>query len=200
MKHRDDVGTGSAIVTLLALAIAGCANDPYGGNPTIEHHRGVVMEADGRYAFYAGQGVGDILSKGQMIPDDHPSAFVRLRVSADFVAAAAAENDRVKTASFEVSDSSIEATVHFFRRTTLETLIFHPGDPWITGYAQVATGLDGYTMGLFEVTKWNRGAPGMPMVLAEEIHTTGLMADDAMPTLKYGGDVATWPPLPDNWR
>jgi hypothetical protein len=200
MKHRDVVGAGSTVVTLLSLAIAGCANSPIGGDPTIEHHRGVVIEADGRYAFYAGQGVGDILAKGQIIPDDHPSPFMRLRVLADFVAAAAADNDRVKTASFEMSDSSIEVTVHSVRQTTLETLIFHPGDPWITGYAQVATGLDGYTMGLFDVTKWTHGAPGMPTVLAQSIYTTGLMADDVMPTLKYGGDMATWPPLPADWR
>jgi hypothetical protein len=79
-------------------------------------------------------------------------------------------------------------------------MTFHPGDPWITGYAQVATGPDDFTMGLFEVTKWNRGAPGMPMAMGQEIHSTGLYADDDMPPLKYGGDVATWPPLPDNWK
>ena len=159
-----------------------------------ETNRSALIEADGRFAFYSGQGVGDLLAKGVAITDDHPTPFMRLRVPAQFVDAAAIERDRVLTLSFEVPDASIEATVHWFRRTTLETLYFHPGDPWTTGYAQVGTGADNVTVGLFEVIKWEGTTTKW-----QEVHTTGLLPDSNQPGLKYADDPFSQT-LPENWK
>ncbi len=71
----------------------------------------------------------------------------------------------------------------------------------MTGYAQVGTGEDSFTMGFFEVIKWNKGdASGtMPDLLSSEIYTTGLLPDPDKPTLLYADD-PTSVPLPDNWK
>ena len=127
---------------------------------------------------------------------------MRLRVPSAFVDAALASANRVKTVSFEVPDPSIEATVRKWiaGTTTRETLYFRPGDPWLSGHAQVAQGADNYVMGLFEVIRWTKGAPGMPDLLAKDIFTTGLVPDETSPPLKYADNPATWPPIPDNWN
>jgi hypothetical protein len=39
----------------------------------------------------------------------------------------------------------------------------------------------------------------MPALFGQEIHTTGLLGDDDMPTLLHADD-PTKPPLPDSWK
>jgi hypothetical protein len=188
---------------IVGFALGGCTS-PSPSND-IGRNRGALVQSDGKTAFYTGKGIGDLLAKGLPIDDaTHPEAFMRLRVPTSFVDEALATPHHIKSVSFEVADPSIEATVHWFARERktgqIENIYFHPGDPWVTGVAQVAVSPDGFTMGLFDVIRWNRDRTGtMPSVLAQEIHTTGLMPDDDMPVLRYAQD-PTKVPLPDNWK
>ncbi len=186
---------------LAGLLVVGCT---WGGTSQVENNRGFVVESDGRYAFYGGRGVGASLSRGEMIDDlTYPSPFMRLRVPSQFVEEALARPARVLTASFEVIDTSIEATVHTPALESSESstnLYFHPGDPWLSGYAQVAVGTDDVTVGLIEVIKWSRDVSGsMPNLFSQAIYTTGLLPDDNKPMLKYADDLSSQP-LPDNWK
>jgi len=188
------------VVVVLICVATGCTSSPNLG--TIERNRGALQEADGSFAFYAGKGTGDALAKGIVISEDFPTAFMRLRVPATFVEAAGKSATRIRTVSFEAPDSTIEATVHFTDKdNNVMTLYFRPGDPWVTGYAQVGTGPDGFTMGFFDVLKWSKEATGtMPGLITQHRHTTGLLPDDNTPPLKYFGDPSTWPALPENWK
>lgn len=203
--------TNRGFGVLLVLMGVGCA-----AKPSIEKNRASVREPDGRYSFYAGKGIGDILARGEAVRDDHPTPFMRLRVPSTMMELAAAKASAVKTVSFEVPDPSIEATIHWFapvsnngepvKTAAMTNSVFHPGDPWLTGYAQVATDATGVTMGFFSVTRWNRktvvDALGNARTMyAEEVHSTGLMADDEeLPALKYEGDPTNWAAIPDGWK
>ena len=183
-------------VAWLALIVGGCAPAT-----AVEVNRGSVLDADGSYSFYAGKGIGQILAQGKQPGSDHPTPFTRLKVSPSFVEAAQASPNRVKTISFEVPDPSIEATVHKFvaGTTAMETLTFHPGDPWVSGVAQVAVDDEGFTMGVFKIVKWTGHIPSMSTVLAQQIYMTGFVADESMPAVKY----ADSPPeadLPAGWE
>src|SRR5260370_30561403 len=122
-----------------------------------------------------------------------------MRVPVSAYAEAFLDWKRVKTVSLEIADPSVEMIAHFLNPgSTLETLYFHPGDPWVTGYAQVGVGADGVTMGYFEVIKWIKDTSGtMPKAFGQHIYTTGLLPDDNKPSLKYAN--APTEPLPPNW-
>ena len=179
----------------LALLVVGCTPAT-----AVEINRGSVRDADGSYSFYGG-GVGDILAQGKQLGSDHPSPFTRLKVSGSFVEAAQASPNGVKTISFEELDPSVEATIHKFvaGTKTMETLTFHPGDPWVSGVAQVAVDEEGFTMGIFRIVKWSGHEPSMSTVLAQQIYMTGFVADESMPAVKY----ADSPPvgeMPAGWE
>jgi hypothetical protein len=182
-------------VIVLGSVLVGCANTPVG-----DSHRGSIRESDGTYAFYGGVGIGDVLAREGTVSDNHPKPFMRLRVSAAFVDAALAAPQRAKTVSFEVPDASIEATVHKFipATGTLETMRFRPGDPWVSGFAQVAVDGEGVTMGFFEIIKWSPVAQ-MSGVLAKNVYTTGVLSDSNLPVLRYANDPLNGS-LPDNWK
>ena len=189
-------------LAIAGLVFTGCTPD----NSAVQRSRAALQEPSGTYAFYAGKGIGDLLRNKQSVPDDLPTPFMRLRVPAAFVDAAMGSVQHVRTVSFEEVDSSIEATVRWFPHKNgpndlaMETLVFHPGDPWVSGYAQVGTAPDGFTMGLFEIIKWYRDPSGtMPTAFAQQIHTTGLLPDDNIPTLRYADD-PTKAPLPESWK
>jgi len=187
------------VCTLAMLISALGACGPAAGVKS-ENNRAAVLETDGSYTFYAGQGVGDVIASGGAVGEDYAFGFMALKVPASFYAEALQATQRVKTVSLEVTDPSIEMIVHFLnpRSTTLETLYFQPGDPWVTGYAQVAVGTDDFTMGYFEVIKWSKDSSGtMPNVYSKNIYTTSLMPDDNKPVLKYAD--APTEPLPPNW-
>jgi hypothetical protein len=184
-------------VALVALVAIGCTSSPM----AVETHRGAIREPDGSYNFYAGRGIGDILARGGVVSDDHPTPFTRLRVSSAFVDAALATPKRVKTVSFEVPDPSVEVTVRKFvaGTYTLETLHFRPGEPWISGIAQVAADGETFTAGFFRVVKWVGNIPGMPKALAQQIYTTGFVPDDNIPALRYA-EVPFQGDLPESWK
>jgi len=184
-------------LALVVSALGACSSTNVG---SAEDNRAIVLEADGSYSFYAGRGVGDAIARGGAVGEDYPGPFMALKVPASLHDEAVQAPQRVKTVSLEVTDPSIEMIVHLMRpgSTAFETLHFHPGDPWVTGYAQVGVGPDDVTMGLFEVVKWNRDTSGtMPNLFSEEIHTTGLLPDDNMPALQYADGPKE--PLPPNW-
>lgn len=153
------------------------------------------------------RGIGDLIAHGEVLSDDPPVAFMRLRVPATLVDAVTASPKRVKTISFEISNLEIEATVHRFmldpvtKAQTLTNMVFHPGDPWLTGYAQVGTDVD-FMMGLCEIVHWRNDATGttpcemyLPTsnaspAITQQICSTGLLPDDDLPVLKYNGDPA----------
>jgi len=79
-------------------------------------------------------------------------------------------------------------------------LYFHPGDPWVSGYAQVGITPDSFTMGLFDVIHWVKDESGtMPGALAQRIYSTGLLPDDHMPVLLYDKN-PTAVQLPPTWK
>ncbi len=166
----------------------------------VQKNRAALQQNDGRMAFLAGKGIGDAIDKGLFTDDNgYPSAFMRLRVPVEFVDQAVASKQQIKTVSFEVPGPAIEATVHYRSKDgSFKTLYFHPGDPFVSGYAQVGVTSDKFTMGLFEIIKWNRDpTQSMPNVLAQEIHSTGLLPDDNMPTLLFAEDPTK---MPDTWQ
>jgi hypothetical protein len=134
--------------------------------------------------------IADALVDGG-ISSSYSEAFMSLKVPSWLYNAGTEAPTFVKTVSFEVPDMTIEATVQ------PGSLVFHPGDPWVTGYAQVGT-LDGFTMGYFEVIKWTK-VPDMPSALSSQTYTTGLLPDANEPTLLYAVD-PTKVPLPANWN
>lgn len=201
-------------IVLSTLLLLGCGSTA--ASPNAEHDRAAVQNADGSHTFYAGRGVGDSVRSGVAIDETYPTPFMSLQVPGSLYDEAISTPNLVKTASFEVPNSAIQATVHDYDYKAvrdydtkapsrgsvgLATLFFHPGDPWVTGYAQVAVGTDGFTMGLFEVIKWIRGdtSGSMPSLLSSNIYTTGLVPDPDKPVLLYADD-PTSVPLPDNWK
>jgi hypothetical protein len=185
-------------ITTLALLILGLS--ACGSNAaTPESNRAVVVEADGSYSFYAGRGVGDAVASGRSVGMDYPHGFMALKVPASLYEEATQAPQKVKTVSLEVPDPSIEMIVHPDPASAVpDTLYFHPGDPWVTGYAQVGVGTDNFTMGYFEVIKWNKDTTGtMPTLYSEDIYTTGLLPDDTKPALQYADGPKD--PLPSNW-
>jgi hypothetical protein len=137
---------------------------------------------------------------------------MRLRVPTNLFSDAMNGRTRVKTVSFEEPHPEIEATIHQYVMapgqaagkplTVLETLRFHPGDPWVSGYAQVGINPDNETVvGLFEIIQWAKDPTGaMPTARAQHIHSTGLLADENMPALKYADANMLNGALPDNWK
>jgi hypothetical protein len=197
----------AGLLSMLATSLA-CSPTP---TTAVEKNRGSLLGADGTYTFVGGKGVGEFLRKGTDVPDNHSTPFVRLRAPASLMAAAMARSERIKTISLEEADPSIEITVRRFVNKTegdyfvpnstsaeLETLTFHPGDAWISGYAQVGAGDDNVALGLFEVIKWKR-AQTMPGAMAQEIYSTGLLPDEGKPALKYAENL-TKVNLPANWK
>jgi hypothetical protein len=197
LKLRD------VALVITTLAIGACG----GTSPveTVDQNRGTLIAADGSYSFYAGWGVGDVIARGGSPGEDYRNAFTALKVPGAFRDLALQSPEKVRTISLEVEDPSIEIVVHGAAgddsTPTLQTIYFHPGDPWVTGYAQVGLGEDLYVMGLFDVLYWKKAdsSGSMPNVLAQQTYTTGLLPDSDMPVLKY----ASYPlpePLPPNWN
>jgi hypothetical protein len=166
-----------------------------------QRNRLAVHEPDGSYTFYAGQGIADAVSGGVSLGDDYHVGYMALNVPSSMHDAAMQAPQRVTTISLEVPGPSVTITVHEVEKDGgVQTLYFHPADPWVSGYAQVGTGPDNFTMGFFEVIKWNKDTTGtMPTVLYSDIYTTGLLPDDNKPTLLYAVD-PTKVPLPANWN
>jgi hypothetical protein len=191
---------------IAGLLLFGCTSN------TNTKNRAAIQEADGAYSFYAGRGVGDALMKGEAVDDKFPAAFMRLKVPGNVFADAMNGPKRLKTISFEEANPEIEATVHQYVMTpdlsagktlsVLETLRFHPGDPWVSGYGQFGINPDNDTvLGLFEIIQWVKDPTGaMPTVMAQHIHSTGLMADENMPALKYADANMLNAALPDSWK
>src|SRR5690348_13834690 len=114
-------------VSALALLILGLSACGSATGMTAENNRAAVLEADGSYTFYAGRGVGDVIASGGSVGEDYANGFMALKVPASFYAEAQQATPRVKTASLEVADPSIEMIVHLFNpgSTLPQTLYFH---------------------------------------------------------------------------
>ena len=188
------------MLTVGFIFAMGCTNTV---SMSTERHRAALRETNGDFTFYAGRGIGEVVARDGTVADDYPGPFMRTRVPAALVDEAAKSVDRVRTLSLEEPGPDIEIVSHSpgVNGGALEHLVFHPGDPWLTGVVQVGTGPDGFTMALFRLIKWNReSGGGMSNLFTQAIYTTGLLPDDEVPTLKYEGDPASWPALPGTWQ
>lgn len=202
LRHDSGVRSGRSFLLCghLVLLLA-CSS---GTNEVLER-RATIFEDDGTVSFYRGKDIGKRLSEGRSLggPGDKQS-FMRLRVSKDLVDRVTEIPSGVVTMSLEepnIENGSIEITVHTnaLRRDSGEydTLVFRPGDPFVTGYAQIARRADGSKQGFFQVTRYVRSAIGS---YAQQIFETGLAPDTNMPDLKFDGNPRQWPPLPPHWK
>ncbi len=196
------------LVTTVVLACFGCdAGAPATSEPATtaktDTNHAAIRDANGDYALYTGRDVLGRIQRGENLED---VPYMLVRVPADLVTAAQATPGHVVSLSLEEPGSDIEIAVHWqgppetptADAPPFTTEVFHPGDPWLTGIAQVYLPERGpEAVGLFELTKWVKGAHGE---LASQTHSTGLAPDDRMPTLNYSGRPTQWPALPDNWR
>jgi hypothetical protein len=132
---------------------------------------------------------------------------MKLRVSPDFLEAARKSGKGIHTISMETaSDLLSEVTVRTSGHkpggdSTLENLTFRPGDPFVSGHAQVQVLPDGTSQGYFSIMRWVPfKQTAHSYAWAQQVWETGLLdTDEKMPPNKY----IRYPfrdALPDNWK
>jgi hypothetical protein len=190
----------AASVTL-ALASGACQDATQAG---VRSSRYALAESDGTVSLYSGNGVAERIQSGQSLEG---LTFMKLRVSASLVDRARSSSSRVVSVSLEEASADvieIQSTRTMASAkpdsNELEIVTFRPGQPWLSGFAQVA--LDPETnqpLGFFKVIEW-KPPIGRSGRIGANYYSTVLVPDENMPSLKYASpNTKSWPALPTNW-
>jgi hypothetical protein len=164
-----------------ALACNSASPTTASSNPDVYARR----KADGTYDLYSGPGVADLIQRGRIVAKDDQFSYFKLGdVPARLVESAHARATGVVSISLEDPNAPPVTVFVSFRRTAgaPTTVSVKPGDPWVSGIAQVWIDEGGAPIGLFELAILHRSPNG---ALSKDVYTTGLRADPDLPLLKY---------------
>jgi hypothetical protein len=187
---------------VVAFASSACQDTTQSG---VQSGRYALAESDGTLSLYSGNGVAERLQSGQNLES---ITFMKLRVSASLVERARRSSSRVVSLSLEEASAEIIDIQSTRTKASanpdsneLEIVTFRPGQPWLSGVAQVA--LDPETdqpLGFFKVIEWKPPIGGSGRIGAN-YYSTVLVPDENMPHLKYASSATkNWAALPTNWK
>ena len=187
-----------AFVTNVGLACRG----EFGDDGLVQRDdtsRYTLVSPDGFTQFFSGPNIANVIGKGHIPGERDRNPYNLIRVPSSKVDEVRAKPSGVLTISLEEpAPFDVDLTVNTFREPGVPTTVhLKPGDPWLSGFAQIWVGKDGTTAGLFEATKWTRH-PGGNITIDQ--YAMGSVPDDQAPKLKYNGPPNTWPELPPSWK
>ncbi len=209
----------ASVLAGILASFSACTGRPSEG--TIGEQNFALRSEDGSYSLYTGKDIAELIQKGEIPDANHPGSYYKLRVPEALMQSALnKKGKRVYSLSLEdVQFSDVELTVHTTKRpgpgqaatAEMEDTVVHPGDPWVTGIAQVYIPDAGpspdpnVAVGLFVLTVYapSRIWPESPLKgLSNLTYDNGVTEDpDGLPVLNYANlDPRTWPPLPENWK
>jgi hypothetical protein len=193
----------------LTLAAAACAGPPDGGSSMLqsEFQQAAVDEPDGRVSLYSGHLIADALGRLEDVENlSFMTAFLRVRVPRSLLEMVPTSLDQPAVISLEQEYPGVEILLHDFdytslrdgRATQMTNTTFIPGDPWLTGHAQVLRDRSCGFVGGAHIVKYSGGLPlGTADISWGMVSCTGGLG---CPQLRYANpNPCLWPAVPTNW-
>jgi len=195
-----------ALVTA-TLVGAACGGPHVGSMLESEFQTALVDEPDGRVSLYSGHLIGDSIARGEDLESlAFRTSFLRVRVPRSLLATTVTAPDLTTFISLEEAYPGVEILLHEFDysnvkqgRAAMINTSLTPGDPWLSGHAQVTLYPSSRFAGGVHSTKYSGTFPmGVSYTTWGSV---GCSVEPGCPALRYDDpDPCRWPlPLPSNW-
>ncbi len=148
---------------------------------------------------YNGRGVRDLVLDGKIPSLDYEHPFYRVSVPISDLDAIDRGLTTVRSYSLEDEDSGVSVYLRRWEGGRLENTEYLAGAPWLSGMVQLYKDSErGTVNATYQILRYQRSGELEPLSISEI--SLGLVPDANAPSLKYVGNPANWPPLPENWN